>query len=250
MFIELMDKRKKHFARLRAEEQRIKPLTKAQKRNQMCTFLKNMAGFTHNQLKNKNFEEIQKAFDKTINWINSFVPMDSKVLEDDAEKAKLKLCLEIVPYDDKSVNFEPLATKSPIIFCEMLNDFDRQDLIDLYRLVTERFKITRPKGSDRLLWGDLMTIFEPSDEDELWRNQQDYTLIRWELYDSCGVYSLLMDTVYIHMLVERTYPLTQLTRKNAKWKGRIVGIKRLLSAVEVTTAGYGFYYWRRLKKIF
>ncbi|GJT49491.1 hypothetical protein Tco_0975648 [Tanacetum coccineum] len=46
LFVELMDKRKKHFARLRAEERRRKPLTKAQKRNQMCTYLKNMAGFT------------------------------------------------------------------------------------------------------------------------------------------------------------------------------------------------------------
>ncbi|GJW28793.1 putative ribonuclease H-like domain-containing protein [Tanacetum coccineum] len=58
LFVELMDKRKKHFARLRAEEQRRKPPTKAQKRNQMCTYLKNMAGFTHNQLKNKNFDEV------------------------------------------------------------------------------------------------------------------------------------------------------------------------------------------------
>ncbi|GJT53911.1 hypothetical protein Tco_0988965 [Tanacetum coccineum] len=58
MFVELMDKRKKHFARLRAEEQRRKPLTKAQKRNQMCTYLKNMAGFTQNQLKNKSFDEV------------------------------------------------------------------------------------------------------------------------------------------------------------------------------------------------
>ncbi|GJU54477.1 hypothetical protein Tco_1228191 [Tanacetum coccineum] len=32
LFVELMDKRKNHFARLRAEEQRRKPLTKAQKR--------------------------------------------------------------------------------------------------------------------------------------------------------------------------------------------------------------------------
>ncbi|GKB96935.1 hypothetical protein Tco_0983072 [Tanacetum coccineum] len=218
MFVDLMDKRKKQFRRLRAEEQRRKPPTKAQKRNQMCTYLKNMAGFTHNQLKNKSFDEVQKAFDKTMILIDSFVPMDSEVvkgskdkakgskkrtrkgldeesvkrqkLEDDAEKAELKLCLEIVPNDDEVVNFEPLATKSPIVdwktqilgeemiyyqikradrsckmykfFCIMLNDFDRQDLIDLYRLVTERFKITRPEGSDRLLWGDLMTIFEPS----------------------------------------------------------------------------------------
>ncbi|GJX47777.1 hypothetical protein Tco_0272967 [Tanacetum coccineum] len=47
LFVELMDKRKKHFSRLRAEEQRRKPLTKAQKMNQMCNYLKNMVGFTH-----------------------------------------------------------------------------------------------------------------------------------------------------------------------------------------------------------
>ncbi|GJS99429.1 hypothetical protein Tco_0820599 [Tanacetum coccineum] len=33
LFVELMDKRKKHFAKLRAKEQRRKPITKARKRN-------------------------------------------------------------------------------------------------------------------------------------------------------------------------------------------------------------------------
>ncbi|GJW18931.1 putative ribonuclease H-like domain-containing protein [Tanacetum coccineum] len=238
LFVELMDKRKKHFARLKAEERRRKPPTKAQKRNQI------------------------RLFNKTISWIDSFVHMDSEVvkgnkdkakgskkrtrkgfneesvkrqkLEDDAEKAELKLCLEIVPYDDKAVNFKPLATKSPIvdwktqilgeeiyylikradgsykmykIFSQMLNDFDRQGLIDLYRLVTKRFKTTRPEGSDRLISGDLMTIFKPSEEDELWRNQQDYTLIKAR---------------------ELSY----------SWEDR--GIKRHLSAVKVTAAGYRF----------
>nr|GEY00307.1 putative ribonuclease H-like domain-containing protein [Tanacetum cinerariifolium] len=84
LFVELLDKRKKHFAKLRAEEQRRKPLTKAQKRNQMCVYLKNMAGFTHNYLKNKSFDEVQKAFDKTMSWINSFVSMDSEVVKDKA----------------------------------------------------------------------------------------------------------------------------------------------------------------------
>ncbi|GJU94317.1 hypothetical protein Tco_1319073 [Tanacetum coccineum] len=51
MFVELMDKRKKHFARLRAEKQRRKPPTKAQKRSQMSTYLKHMAGYKQNQLK-------------------------------------------------------------------------------------------------------------------------------------------------------------------------------------------------------
>ncbi|GJX16456.1 hypothetical protein Tco_0217288, partial [Tanacetum coccineum] len=81
LFVELMDKRKKHFAKLRAEEIGRKPPTKAQKRNQMCTYLKNMANYKHSQLKNKSFEEIQMLFDNTIKWVDSFVPMDTKVVE-------------------------------------------------------------------------------------------------------------------------------------------------------------------------
>ncbi|GJR65020.1 hypothetical protein Tco_0011085 [Tanacetum coccineum] len=88
MFAELMDKRKKHFARLRAEEKRRKPLTKAQKRNQMCTYLKNMVGFTQNQLKNKSFDEVQKAFDKTMSWIDSFVPVDSEVVKGSKDRVE------------------------------------------------------------------------------------------------------------------------------------------------------------------
>ncbi|GKB56015.1 putative ribonuclease H-like domain-containing protein [Tanacetum coccineum] len=169
LFVELMDKRKKHFTRLRAEEQRRKPLTKAQKRNQMLV--------EGNKDKAEGKRQKAKGSKKRTREELDEESVKRQKLEDDAEKAELKLCLEIVPYDDKAVNFEPLATKSPIIFSEMLNDFDRLDLIDLYRLVTERFKTTRPEGSDGLLWGDLMTIFKQSEEDELWRNQQNYTLI-------------------------------------------------------------------------
>ncbi|GKF11574.1 hypothetical protein Tco_0049500 [Tanacetum coccineum] len=140
LFVELMDNRKKHFARLRAEEQRRKPPTKTQKRNQMCTYLKNMAGYKHNQLKNKSFDEIQKLFDKEMKRVNTFIPMDTESsgkkaksskkrtravlddesvkrqkVEDDAEKAELKACLEIVPSDDSAVNIESLATKYPIV---------------------------------------------------------------------------------------------------------------------------------------
>ncbi|GJT94066.1 hypothetical protein Tco_1082911 [Tanacetum coccineum] len=48
LFVELLEKRKKHFAALRAQEKRIKPPTKAQKRNIMSTYLKNMARYKHN----------------------------------------------------------------------------------------------------------------------------------------------------------------------------------------------------------
>nr|GEU43896.1 reverse transcriptase domain-containing protein [Tanacetum cinerariifolium] len=84
LFVELIDKRKKHFTKLRAEEKKRKPPTKAQNRNQMCVYSKNMAGFTHSQLKNKIFNEVQKEFDKTMSWINSFVPIDYEVVKDKA----------------------------------------------------------------------------------------------------------------------------------------------------------------------
>ncbi|GKA84376.1 hypothetical protein Tco_0805971 [Tanacetum coccineum] len=72
LFVELMNRRKKHFAKLRAEEIRRKPPTKAQKRNQMSTYLKNMAGYKH---------EIQKLFDKEMKRVNTFVDMNSEVVK-------------------------------------------------------------------------------------------------------------------------------------------------------------------------
>ncbi|GJT02259.1 hypothetical protein Tco_0823428 [Tanacetum coccineum] len=84
LFVELMNKRKKHFTMLRAEEKRRKPPTKAQKRNLMSTYLKNIGGYKHNQLKSKSYEEIQKLFDNEMRRVNTFIPMDS----DSKEKAK------------------------------------------------------------------------------------------------------------------------------------------------------------------
>ncbi|GKE81327.1 hypothetical protein Tco_1551327, partial [Tanacetum coccineum] len=66
LFVELLEKRKKHFTALRAQEKRNKPPTKAQKRNKMSTYLKNMAGYKHNQLKSKSYDEIQEMFDKEM----------------------------------------------------------------------------------------------------------------------------------------------------------------------------------------
>ncbi|GJV63803.1 hypothetical protein Tco_1474631 [Tanacetum coccineum] len=68
LFVELMAQRKKHFAKLRAEEIGRKPPTKAQKRNQMCTYLKNMANYKHSQLKNKSFKENSDVIDNTMKF--------------------------------------------------------------------------------------------------------------------------------------------------------------------------------------
>ncbi|GKA18359.1 hypothetical protein Tco_0698196 [Tanacetum coccineum] len=153
--------------------------------------------------KGKNFDAIKQMFDKAYKQVNDFVPMDTESsrkkaaskkragkrpskesakrqkIEDDADKAELKACLEIV-LEDKMYYLIIRAdgsTKYYKIFSAMLDDFDRQDVLDLYRLVKERFESTSLEGYDRLLWGDLITLFEPSEEDEIWKAQQDYTLI-------------------------------------------------------------------------
>ncbi|GJT89853.1 hypothetical protein Tco_1078698 [Tanacetum coccineum] len=88
--MELMEKRRKHFAALKAQEKRNGPPTKAQKRTQMSTYLKHMGGYTFKQLKGKSFDEIQKLFDKKMNRVNTFVAMGFEVQESKEKKWVLK----------------------------------------------------------------------------------------------------------------------------------------------------------------
>ncbi|GJV50963.1 hypothetical protein Tco_1446704 [Tanacetum coccineum] len=103
LFVELMNKRKKHFAMLKAEEKRRKLPTKSQKRNLMSTYLKKIGGYKYNQFQSKSYDEIQKLFDNEMKRINTFIPIDSEVvkskegteesskrIEDELESDKLK----------------------------------------------------------------------------------------------------------------------------------------------------------------
>ncbi|GKB28119.1 hypothetical protein Tco_0867520 [Tanacetum coccineum] len=154
-------------------------------------------------------------------------------LEEDAEKDELKGFLDMAP-----IKVESISTKFPIvnwktcvltetfmyyqvfrgdgssknykILSEMLEDFDRLDVEELFRLVKERFSTSRPEGFDLMLWGDLHTLFEPDEDDEIWRDQHEYNLLSWRLCDFCGIHILLMENgLAIHMLTEKKYPLSQ-----------------------------------------
>ncbi|GJX82026.1 hypothetical protein Tco_0331507 [Tanacetum coccineum] len=124
--------------------------------------------------------------------------MKKQKLEDDTEKEDLKAYLDIIPGDDVAIDIESLATKYPIvdwktyvlaenfmyyqifradgssknykIFNEMLDDFDRHDVLDLHILIKAKYMTSSPKGYDLMLWGDLKTLFEPDEEDGVWRN--------------------------------------------------------------------------------
>nr|GEW81987.1 retrovirus-related Pol polyprotein from transposon TNT 1-94 [Tanacetum cinerariifolium] len=61
LFVQLWEKRRKHFEAKRSEEKRNKPPTQAQKRKIMCNYLKNMEGYTLKQLKLKEFMKFKRC---------------------------------------------------------------------------------------------------------------------------------------------------------------------------------------------
>nr|GEW02126.1 hypothetical protein [Tanacetum cinerariifolium] len=90
-------------------------------------------------------------------------------------------------------------------FFRMLEVLDRQDMLDLYKIVMERFLANDPEGYDLILRGDLKTLMESSKDDEIWGNQQDWKLLSWKLYETCRVHTLMLDDslVLINMFVEK-----------------------------------------------
>ncbi|GJS34335.1 hypothetical protein Tco_0532717 [Tanacetum coccineum] len=123
-----------------------------------------------------------------------------EVAKEPGAKRKKSLPRKRIPREDVAEDVESLSTKYPIvdwktcvltknfmyyqifrgdgssknykILSEMLEDFDRQDIMDLHMLVKERYSASRPEGFDLMLWGDLHILFEPDEEDEIWKNQK------------------------------------------------------------------------------
>ncbi|GJT19677.1 putative ribonuclease H-like domain-containing protein [Tanacetum coccineum] len=159
------------------------------------------------------------------------------------EEEQLKAYLKIVLDEEGIIDYEVLEKRFPIIiweskfydfdrhgaeciyytifrsdgssrwintFSEMVTRVDRLDLVELYNMMMKRFETTTPEGVDLVLWGDLKTMFNANAEDELWQNQERWNLKSWNLYENCGVHTLILeDGTEIHMLAERKYPLTK-----------------------------------------
>ncbi|GJY37650.1 putative reverse transcriptase domain-containing protein [Tanacetum coccineum] len=207
LFVQFLEQRRKHFAAKRVEEKRNRPPTRAQQRSII-------AG---TELEQESIKKQKVDEDKETTELQSLI----KVIKDEEEVA---------------IDAIPLATKPPTI-------------VRFRRLirVKAKYRSTRPvEDLDLILYGDLKTMLDPHVKDRVWRNQQDYKVLDWKIYNTCRVHSLRMQHVYIHMLVEKRYSLTPATITNMLNKklqcdhfsemGRIVGIKRLLDDLRVTVA--------------
>ncbi|GJU67571.1 hypothetical protein Tco_1253830 [Tanacetum coccineum] len=122
---------------------------------------------------------------------------------------ELRLCLTIAPDEDKEVDYEILDKKFPIIdwktenlgtkpqfdeskrseeinmnvvtrsngqqrsfstLMRVLSVFDREDLDAMYKLVMDIYQDRTPEGFDKVLWGDLIVMFNPDEQDEFWNS--------------------------------------------------------------------------------
>nr|GEU70128.1 xylulose kinase-1 [Tanacetum cinerariifolium] len=91
LFMEFLEKRRKLCTRNREIEKRNIPPTKAQQRSPMCTYLKNMDGWKPKNLKKKSFDEIQKLFDSVMKRVNTFVDMNTKIVEERSKKTQAEV---------------------------------------------------------------------------------------------------------------------------------------------------------------
>ncbi|GKE02887.1 hypothetical protein Tco_1390870 [Tanacetum coccineum] len=233
LLAEFFERRKKQLVAKRAEAIRNKPPTKTQLRNLMMTYLKNMGGYNHSQLKGKSYEEIQGFYERQQKRIQDFTPIDS---EKETQKPGKRLKRVVGSYATQKSPKKPKVMKSAKDVTEeeaaeyekekeelradgsssyygdtqaFLRRLDRKDLNNLYRLVQERFQDHPLEGHDLLVWGDLRMIFDPDEKGGLWMNELDWKLLRWKLYENYGVHTLFMDgkPMEINMIVEKKYPL-------------------------------------------
>ncbi|GKF92055.1 hypothetical protein Tco_0278774 [Tanacetum coccineum] len=84
----------------------------------------------------------------------------------------------------------------------MLKDFTREDL---------KYGTNRPEDVyDRVLWSDLMTMFDPPlNEDPIWSLPLQQKMISWRYYDKFAVHCLTFEACTIYMLADRKYPLSK-----------------------------------------
>ncbi|GJT20061.1 hypothetical protein Tco_0878767 [Tanacetum coccineum] len=74
-----------------AKEKRNKPPTKTQQKKTLITYLKNMEGYKHKDLKSKDFDSIKELFDKAFKRVNMFVDFRTDLVEGSSKRAGKEL---------------------------------------------------------------------------------------------------------------------------------------------------------------
>ncbi|GKE09725.1 hypothetical protein Tco_1413276 [Tanacetum coccineum] len=137
LFVELMNRRKKHFAKLRAEEKVVKGS------------------------KTRIEESSKRAGDELESNMSKKQKIDEhvEVEKDDQEKAEMKRHIEIVKDDEVEIDAIPLATKPPVI---VEYQIDKDGMMGYFKLIRADGSSKRYSSMTKMLQGvdreDLETL--------------------------------------------------------------------------------------------
>ncbi|GJS02904.1 putative ribonuclease H-like domain-containing protein [Tanacetum coccineum] len=257
LLAEFFDQRKKQLAVVRAEAIRNKPPTKTQVRNKMITYLKHMGKYTHQQLKNKTYEEIQRLYEKEMRWIDDFQPMDTETIKDSEKKvdssskpaggsrkktlARKRAGEKKSEENAKKQKLEDVVEEqeSPKSDEEAAADYkhEKEELRMWLTVVSDEEETVDPKilfarypivdwesqnlGNVDMEDLHVYKIIRVDGNTSLKTLLQKVTIYCFREILSCGVHTLLMDGTLtsFNMLVEKRYPLIkEMLQKILNWK--------------------------------
>ncbi|GKA58606.1 hypothetical protein Tco_0757794 [Tanacetum coccineum] len=182
----------------------------------MITYLKNMEGWKHKDLKPEDFDFIKELFDKAFTRVNMFVDFRTDLVEDSSKRvgeeleqestkkqkmdedkdiAELQSLMAVIPDEEEvAIDVVPLATKSPSIVDWKIHKEGKKSY----------YQIVRADGKSQMyrVFSQILKSFTREDLEDL------YKLVKAKN--------------------ESTRPVEDLDL------GRIVGIKSLLNAASIT----------------
>ncbi|GJX06664.1 hypothetical protein Tco_0194596 [Tanacetum coccineum] len=170
----------------RSEAIRNKPPSRNQLRNQMMTYLKHVGGKKHSDLKTKNEKVIKEMNEQAADASKKRVKKDDSVKgeikeEEGTRKRKLGTRKKM---KSKKRKFTSKDDEELRLCLTIVSDEDKE--VD-YEILDKKYQDEIPEGFDKILWGDLIIMFNQSGNDKFWNAQQNWKIVSWKLHSSSGL---------------------------------------------------------------
>nr|GEV75534.1 uncharacterized mitochondrial protein AtMg00810-like [Tanacetum cinerariifolium] len=165
-------------------------------------------GLKIDQGSSKRMKTSEDVSEEDLKWMMQLVPLEEVYVE--APQVKHLIIYWEIHSKEKREYWKIIRlgghTTVYQFFVDMLKQFDREDLHQLWTLVKETLSIKQAtKDKEKELWVELKRLFEPDFEDQLWTHNQAlmHDPLEWKLYDTCGVHYVFTKDQEIFMLVEK-----------------------------------------------
>nr|GEW24344.1 hypothetical protein [Tanacetum cinerariifolium] len=185
LLVELIEKRKKRFAALRAQEKRNKSPIKAQMRGQMEIKKVNDFIDMDSEAQKSSGKEAQESSSKRIAKSLEYDIFQKQKVDENVEPVindteELKKCMEIVLDDGDKVLIEAtlISSRTLTIIDYKIHKEGKKNYFKIIR-ADDKFKKEKPVDDmDNLMFRTLKTMFEHHVEDTIWTYQQGLVKVK------------------------------------------------------------------------